>query len=1245
MSTLRFLQGGGKMGGVVQAMDWSGTPLGPIESWPPSLRTSISLALASNFPIAIAWGPGRTQIYNDGYFPICGGKHPRAMGQDFKECWSSAWPVIGAAFEQATAGHAAFLENQRMFLDRNGYLEETFFTFSFSPIRDDSGQVAGLFHPVTELTQASLATRRLKTLQDLADRTANARTVTEACGLIGDALDGHELDLPFVQLYLVDRDGRQARLMSTTGLEPAVAGPQLIDLAAEAHQWPLGEAVRTGQPVEVADLGARGIVSCRPYPEPPERALVLPLRASGWEHPAALLVAGVSARRALDEPYRAFCMLLREAVITALGNARAYEAERARAEALAEIDRAKTVFFSNVSHEFRTPLTLMLGPTEEALASPERALAGEALAIVHRNELRLLKLVNTLLEFSRIEAGRAQATYEPVDLAELTTDLASAFESAIAQAGLRFEVECPTLSRPVYVDRDMWEKIVLNLLSNALKFTFDGFIRVALREREGHAELEIGDSGVGIPPGELPRLFERFHRVQNSRSRTHEGSGIGLALVNELVKLHGGTLSVASEVNRGTTFTVVIPSGVPPAIAADHLDLRPAAATTIGAAPYVEEALRWLPAPSVVSPDRISPARPAMAVEASVRIVLADDNADMRDYVQRILGDRWTVEAFGDGHSALQSIVANPPDVVVTDVMMPGLDGFGLLRELRAEPLTKSIPVIMLSARAGEEARIGGLQAGADDYLAKPFSARELRARVEAQILRAQIRGVEEAHDRRLINLFTQAPVGIAILRGPSHVFDFVNEPYLDLVGHQPLVGKPVREALPELAGQGVYELLDRVYRSGQPFVADSLRLVLNRGPAATPEEAFFKFVYQPMFGDQGTVEGVTVVVTEVTDLASARRDAELANRAKDEFIAMLSHELRNPLSPIITALQLMRLRGVEGADRERAIIERQVKQLVSLVDDLLDVARITTGKVELTREPVELAEVIAMAVETTSGLVEQRRHTLTVDVARQGLSVNADAERMAQVVANLLTNAARHTEPGGAIRVAASRDDAAVVLTVRDNGTGIGAELLPKVFDLFAQAPQAHDRARGGLGLGLAIVRSLVTLHDGTVSVASEGRDRGSTFTVRLPFAAMPDRPGAELDGATPEHRRAVNGSRVLIVDDNEDAAEMVAASLAELGYDTRVASDGPQALAVAAVFRPDVALLDIGLPVMNGYDLARRLRAATETSNVRLVAVTGYGQPGDRLASTDAGFEAHLVKPVDLAVLTELVSGLVRS
>lgn len=1244
MSSLSFLQSGGEMGEVVRATDWSQSSLGAIESWPQSLRTSISLCLASNFPIAIAWGPQRIQIYNDGYWPICGAKHPQSMGQDFKECWFEAWPVIGAAFEEATAGRSAFLENQRLFIDRNGYLEEGFFTFSFSPIRDDTGQVAGLFHPVTELTQASLATRRLKVLQDLADRTAHARTVAQVGGLIADALDDHELDLPFVLLYLVDRDGRQARLVSTTGLDPESATcPRLIDLASESGHWPLAEAARSGRLVEVADLERFGLGSCRPYPEPPNTAFVLPLRGAGLDHPLGLLVAGVSARRALDDPYRAFYALLRETVTTALGNARAYEEERTRAEALAEIDRTKTTFFSNVSHEFRTPLTLMLGPTEEALASPEQALSGENLATVYRNELRLLKLVNTLLDFSRLEAGRARAAYEATDLAELTTDLASAFRSAIGRAGLGFEVDCPPLSQPVYVDRDMWEKIVLNLLSNALKFTFEGTIRIALLEREGRAELEVADTGVGIPQEEVSRLFERFHRVPHTRARTHEGSGIGLALVNELVKMHGGTLSVSSVVDRGTVFTVGIPTGTSH-LTGDRLGAaRTAASTATGATAYVEEALRWLPTEQTgvaAPPAATLPAAPGRETPAS--IVLADDNADMRDYVCRILGDRWTIDAFGDGRSALEAIRSNPPAVVITDVMMPGLDGFGLLRELRAAPETRQIPVVVLSARAGEEARIDGLQAGADDYLAKPFSARELRARVEAQVMRARIRGVEEAHDRRLVNVFKHAPVAVAFLRGAEHVYEFANEPYLELIGHQPVLGKAIREALPELAAQGIYEMLDEVYTSGQPFMAESWRVILNRGANRAPEEGVFKFVCQPILDEAGRAEGIAVVATEVTELSNARRDAESANRAKDEFIAMLSHELRNPLSPILTALQLMRLRGTDTGERERTIIERQVKHLVGLVDDLLDVSRIARGTVDLDKTPIELAELIATAVETTSPLLEQRRHTLDIEVARRGLSVDVDADRMVQVVANLLTNAAKYTDPEGHIRIAAERDGDVVVLTVLDNGIGIEADLLPKVFDLFTQAVQTSDRSRGGLGLGLAIVRNLVALHGGTVTVSSDGPGRGTAFAVRLPFAAIPD-DDLRIEGPRIAVRPPVPaGCRVLIVDDNEDSAEMIAAALTALGHDTRVALDGPSALDVALAFQPEVALLDIGLPVMDGHELARRLKAAPGTRQIRLVAVTGYGQPRDRVASAEAGFDAHMLKPVNLNELAHMLSGL---
>ena len=399
-----------------------------------------------------------------------------------------------------------------------------------------------------------------------------------------------------------------------------------------------------------------------------------------------------------------------------------------------------------MSHEFRTPLTLMLGPTEEALASPEKTLRGDELETVHRNELRLLKLVNTLLDFSRIEAGRVTATFEATDLAALTADLASAFRSATERAGLQLMVDCPPLPTAVYVDREMWEKIVLNLLSNAFKFTFQGSIAVAVAATDTHVELRVRDTGIGIAPHDLAHVFDRFHRIERTAARTHEGSGIGLALVRELVAIHGGTVDVASVLGEGTVFTVRLPVGTAHlareriAPVAERRD-APSAPLGLGATPYVEEALRWLP--SETSADH-APHRPS-ATGTTARILVADDNADMRDYLSRLLSARFQVESVGDGTAALEAVKRRPPDVIVSDVMMPGLDGFQLLAALRADDATRTIPFILLSARAGEEARIDGLHAGADDYLVKPFSARELIARVDAQLVRAKMRSLEEA--------------------------------------------------------------------------------------------------------------------------------------------------------------------------------------------------------------------------------------------------------------------------------------------------------------------------------------------------------------------------------------------------------------------------------------------------------------------------------------------------------------------
>jgi signal transduction histidine kinase/response regulator RpfG family c-di-GMP phosphodiesterase len=1229
-SVEEVLRGGGAMGVLMRSIDWRQTAVGAVDTWPQSLRTALSILLETGFPMYIAWGPNFTQFYNDGYRPILGStKHPSAMGASTRQTFSEIWDIIGPMFDGVMRGTPTTFVDFLLPLDRHGFAEECYFIFSYSPIRQEDGSVGGVLVTVTETTPRVLGERRLKATQALAARTRDAKTVREACAISAEVLCEHTADIPWALLYLVATDGTDAVLEQTCGLPPAhsLAVPRIS--VTDASPWPLERVLQSGVP-QVVDLDPEAIIGGDRI----TRAFVLPIVPHGEGAPVGVLVTGLSPRLMLDQAYRDFIGMVASQIGTAIASARALQEAKARAEALAELDRAKTAFFSNVSHEFRTPLTLLLGPTEEAAGSGGR-LEGEDLQAVYRNAQRLLKLVNTLLDFSRIEAGRAEAVFAPTDLSALTADLASAFRSATERAGIALVVTCPPLPEPVYVDREMWEKVVLNLLSNAFKFTFDGRIGVTLSWRGSHVELAVSDTGVGIPPEHLPHVFDRFHRVEHTRGRTHEGSGIGLALVRELVTMHGGTVAVHSEAGEGTTFVVTIPAGSGH-LPAERLGAVRAAAMTATATPYVQEALRWLPAPAGAGAAEIVPASPADVV---ARVLVADDNADLREYIARILGERWSVETVADGILALAAARRDRPDVIISDVMMPELDGFGLLQALRDDDRTRSVPVILLSARAGAEARVEGLQAGADDYMVKPFSARELVARVQAQVLRARVRSVEEAHARRLAGIFAHAPVGVALLRGPEHLFEFANPPYLELVGRRSIVGKPIREALPELAGQGIYELLTSVYATGQPHVGRAVRVAIDRG-ASAPTEAFFDFVYQPLV-ENGTVTGIAVVCFEVSDLVRARGDAEAANRAKDEFLAMLGHELRNPLAPILTALQLMRLRGVAGGERERGIIERQVKHVVGLVDDLLDVSRITRGKVHLRIEPVDLADVVTKAIEMTGPAIEAGHHTLTVDV-RPGMQVDGDPARLAQVVANLLTNAAKYTEPHGRIRVVSEREGARVMLRVSDNGRGIPAEMLPRVFDLFVQERQELERAQGGLGIGLAIVRSLVQAHGGTVDARSEGTGHGSTFTVAFPAAGTQT---AVLPVAqAPDSRQLVGGSRILVVDDNRDAAQMLADSLQSLGHTVVVAHDGPSALAIAATFRPEVALLDLGLPVMDGFELGLRLRTDLALTDLVLMAVTGYAQEADRQRTMAAGFQGHLVKPVDVlhvnAIVRELIA-----
>ncbi|HEU4417205.1 MAG TPA: response regulator [Candidatus Angelobacter sp.] len=745
--------GGGELGSRILAFDWSKTPLGPLANWPQSLKNTVRILISSRYAMWMGWGKELTFLYNDAYAHMSlGKKHPWALGKPSQQVWAEIWNEIGPRLQKVfDTGEATWDEGLLLFLERSGYTEETYHTFSYSPLTSDDGRINGNLCVVTEETERIIGERRLASLRTLAAELSTTSAENEVLAAIQRSLGANLRDLPFTITYLFQESATQLRLACSTGIEAVSSGmSQILDVKSPDVLWPIAELLQRKTKVVVENLSDRvGTVPRGGWDKPPERALLVPITRQGQDAPIGVMVAGLNPYRPFDDAYSSFIDLLAGQIAAGIANARAYQEERKRAEALAEIDRAKTAFFSNVSHEFRTPLTLMLGPTEDALAGPQRALVGAELETVHRHELRLLKLVNTLLDFSRLEAGRVKARYRATDLCSYTLDLASVFRSAMERAGLTYFVECSPLPQEVYVDLEMWEKIVLNLISNALKSTFEGSVVIRLTHRGDHAELVVRDTGTGIEEKEIPQLFERFRRIEHARRRTHEGSGIGLALVHELVNMHGGTIRVESKLGKGTSFVVALPYGskhLPPEqIAADgrteiHGTAREA---------FLQEALSWLPkeprggvgaAHYAERADlNASTTLPGPASEKAA-VLLVDDNRDMREYVQRLLSSRFRVTTAKNGRDALAKATASVPDLVLSDVMMPEMDGFQLLAELRRNPSTSSVPVILLSARAGEESLIEGMQSGADDYLVKPFTARELLARVAAHLNIARFR-------------------------------------------------------------------------------------------------------------------------------------------------------------------------------------------------------------------------------------------------------------------------------------------------------------------------------------------------------------------------------------------------------------------------------------------------------------------------------------------------------------------------
>ena len=1123
-----WVRGGGALSRLVSEFDWSKTPLGPIEHWPQSLKMAVRILLTSRFPMWMSWGPELTFLYNDAYAKMTlGKKHPWALGKPSWEVWKEIWDDIGPRIESVLQnGQATWDEALMLFLERSGYREETYHTFSYSPLSDEAGLVAGHLCVVTEETDRVIGERRLNTLRSLSAELSQTTTEQEVMTSIARVLAENQRDMPFTLTYLFNQR-RHAHLACRTGITAGhSAAPELINVTGENQAWPLSEMLKKRDFFLVEDLAKRFVsVPAGVWGEPPSRAILLPITSPTQEIPAGVIVVALNPYRPLDVSYAGFLNLVAGQISASISTARAYEDEKKRAEALAEIDRAKTAFFSNVSHEFRTPLTLMLGPLQDLLSRSQTHLtptATQQLELVNRNGARLLRLVNTLLDFSRIEAGRVKAVFQATDLGGFTAELAGVFRSATDRACLRLIVDCGPTTEVAYVDRDMWEKIVLNLVSNAFKFTFEGEIAVSLAQIGHSVELRVRDTGVGIPPEEIPHLFDRFHRVPNTRSRTHEGTGIGLALVHELVKLHGGSMRVESALGRGTTFFVSIPLGQAHLASEQIGGERTMASTATGANPFVQEALRWLPDNEAPEREELPldgellpvPCPPGPANAQRRRVLVADDNADMRQYLTRLLSERYEVVAVADGKLALESILKQAPDLVLSDIMMPNLDGFGLLQGMRAKPDLAPIPVILLSARAGEESRVEGIDAGADDYLVKPFSARELMARVQTHLELARVRQESSEllrKNEQRLRAFVTATADVVYRMSPdwSEMYqldgkDFVadtKDPIRDWMdkyihpGDQLRVKSAIQEAI---RTKSILQLEHRIVRADGSLGWAFSRAVPLLGESGNILEWF------------GALSDIAAQKKLEEELREAQTQLERRIQQRTEELERVQMDLRD------LSGKLLRLQDEERRRISRELHDSAGQTLTVLGMYLAQLQQLTDHQnprtAEKLREAQELLQRVTQEIRTTSYLLHpplldesgiapalrwyvdglMKRTSLTID-----LKIPDEFGRMTQeielaifrIVQESLTNVLRHSGSESA-EIRLTQNEGRVTVEIQDRGKGIPAEQLAAI----------QER---GSGVGLRGMRDRVRHFHGEMKLAST--ESGTTVSITLPTQNAP--------------------------------------------------------------------------------------------------------------------------------------------
>ncbi|KAG9294383.1 hypothetical protein G9A89_001888 [Geosiphon pyriformis] len=1279
-------------------------------------------------------------------------------GKPAKEVWAETWDALEPIFDGViSTRQGLFVENLSIFILRAGYNEECYFSSAFNPLFAEDRTVIGVFTAAYETTQKVVSARRLKVLGELGKRTPAAKSVESACHLVTNVLRNHNADLTFGLIYLIEKNQNDkvciARLAATTFdenllIKPGGDGidelvfvtgqssrtlpdflpdtPNFLDVMQDSNKsktddngnpesstvvkednklipnlsssssssnftaWPLQEVIRNNKDV-VFTLADES------------RAILFPVSTpfAGKSLLTAVLICGINKHRALDKEYLDFCQLMVGHVSSSLKNGRSREEERKQAEFLADLDFQKIKFFQNISHELTTPLTLMLGPLGDAItACKPDSLILYNLEMIQRNARRLLKLSNNLLQFSQIEAGNMTANYRQTNIAEITKELASNFESIAKSFGLTFTIDIPTaehlesrLDRKVYLDLDFYEKIIFNLCFNAFKYTWHGGVTIRLypdkKESNEVVIVEVSDTGVGIAKEHLENLFRRFYRVESQESRSNEGSGIGLALVKELIKKHGGDIKVISQVGIGTTFQIWIPTGD------DHLpknnfgkndgkiqkpliqDKQLSNSLDL----YLEETKQWITRKHVpdifyseiedhdddakatvehLSNLSITSSKTGALKENLVlpkrgvsndlrrlyRVLIVEDNSDMRNYLTQILKTEFEVSCACDGRHALM-LIANKkfqPDLVLSDIMMPHMNGLELLKALRSEPYTQRIPLILLSARAGEEASVEGLETGADDYLIKPFRPRELIARVRANVELSNLRHelvVQERHKNQtrelLFSISSKIRSGLNIQEILSMA---VKEIHRILACDSALIlfSDPMNKGSAKIMASSAYHpeiqalvgthVPCRVIHENQkiwneeidgfpdfneptcsvssflaPFVdiADVERDVLDletksdnnhfskildkyvssmsvsirqdssscgwifahRNPDETWSGAEKLFMQQ-------VSNQITLAVTHAKLLEEKlKRESQMkavkaANKAKSQILANTSHELLTPLGAIIGVLSGFDDTLLTSEQKDMIQIMTHASDIVlSIINDILDVAKLEAHKITLTDRTFDLFDLVEKTVEICGERAGAKQIELVLlfeQPSELPKYVKSDPERLNQILTNLLSNSLKFTDSGEIVLKISwvSSSEAQVQATtgvgdsnvlkngtlrfdLTDTGAGIHPNFMKDIWESFSQGDHSITRSQDGTGLGLSICKHLVTINGGEIGAQSElGIGSHFWFSWNVGFLAVNATPLRSSSQVVPVERilvipAAVKSKRIVVVDSVE--------------------------------------------------------------------------------------------------------------